>query len=166
MEDLGDLLVSAIGPNTGRLLDGCQQIALRHRQTERLIKQATNELRLADPLVPGAVSQQILLLVGQVDVRSLHTPAIYTTLIDEARDVRVEPAPLGYPGVMTKRLIDIDDDKLEAVKVVLGTGTVDATVNDALVEVIALDERRRALLAERSVDPGDLAEPEERRSVW
>ncbi len=67
---------------------------------------------------------------------------------------------------MTKRLIDIDDDKLEAVKVVLGTGTVDATVNDALVEVIALDERRRALLAERSVDPGDLAEPEERRSVW
>ncbi len=67
---------------------------------------------------------------------------------------------------MTKRLIDVDDDKLEAVKALLGTATLKATVNAALDEVLALDERRQALLAERGVDLSELADPDARRAAW
>jgi Arc/MetJ family transcription regulator len=45
-------------------------------------------------------------------------------------------------------LIDVDDDKLETVRKLLGTSTLKATVNGALDEVLALDQRRQALLAE------------------
>lgn len=67
---------------------------------------------------------------------------------------------------MTKRLIDVDDDKLEAVKALLGTTTLKATVNAALDEVLALEERRRALLAERGVDLSELANPDARQAAW
>ena len=67
---------------------------------------------------------------------------------------------------MTKRLIDVDDDQLEAVRALLGTGTLKATVASALDELLALDQRRRALLAERGIDPGDLADPDARRAAW
>jgi predicted nucleic acid-binding protein len=46
---------------------------------------------------------------------------------------------------MVKRLVDIDDDSLERARRVLGTGTMKATVNRALQEVIDLDRRRRFL---------------------
>ena len=39
---------------------------------------------------------------------------------------------------MTKRLIDVDDAKLDEVRALLGTSTAKATVNGALDEVIAL----------------------------
>ena len=45
---------------------------------------------------------------------------------------------------MTKTLIDIDDDLLEAVREVLGTTTKKDTVNTALREVLAAQQRRRA----------------------
>ena len=67
---------------------------------------------------------------------------------------------------MTKRLIDVDDDKLEAVRALLGTGTLKATVDAAFDEVLALDRRRRALLAERGVGPSELSDPEARRAAW
>lgn len=67
---------------------------------------------------------------------------------------------------MTKRLIDVDDDKLEAVKALLGTATLKATVNAALDEVLALDQRRKALLAERGVDLSELADSDARRAAW
>lgn len=67
---------------------------------------------------------------------------------------------------MTKRLIDVDDDQLEAVRALLGTGTLKATVASAFDELLALDQRRRALLAERGIDPGDLADPDARRAAW
>lgn len=67
---------------------------------------------------------------------------------------------------MTKRLIDVDDEKLAAVRELLGTTTLKATVDEAFDEVLALDRRRRALLVERGVDPGDLADPEARRAAW
>ncbi len=67
---------------------------------------------------------------------------------------------------MTKRLIDVDDDKLEAVKALLGTATLKATVNTALDEILALDQRRQALLAERGVDVTKLADPDARRAAW
>ncbi len=73
---------------------------------------------------------------------------------------------IGYPRGMTKRLIDVDDEKLEAVRALLDTATLKATVNAALDEVLALAQRRKALLAERGVDPGELADPEARRAAW
>ena len=45
---------------------------------------------------------------------------------------------------MAKTLIDIDDDLLEAARDVLGTSTKKDTVNAALREVLAGQERRRA----------------------
>ncbi len=67
---------------------------------------------------------------------------------------------------MTKRLIDVDDDKLEAVRTLLGSRTLKATVDEAFDEVLALAARRRALLAEHGVDLGELADSDTRRSAW
>jgi Arc/MetJ family transcription regulator len=68
---------------------------------------------------------------------------------------------------MTKRLVDVDDDKLEQVRALLGTSTTKATVNAALAEVLALEERRQALLhPDRVAGSADLADDERRRSAW
>lgn len=67
---------------------------------------------------------------------------------------------------MTKRLIEVDDEKLDAVRELLGTRTLRATVDAALDEVLALDRRRRALLAERGVDAEALADSAKRRAAW
>ena len=67
---------------------------------------------------------------------------------------------------MTKRLIDVDDDKLKAVQTLLGTATLKATVNAALEEVLALGQRRRVLLSERGVDLTELANQDARRAAW
>ncbi len=67
---------------------------------------------------------------------------------------------------MTKRLIDVDDEKLDAVRVLLGTRTLKATVDEAFDEVLALDRRRRALLEERGVAADTLADPDARRDAW
>lgn len=67
---------------------------------------------------------------------------------------------------MTKRLIDVDDDKLGAVRALLGTTTLKSTVAAALDEVLALDQRRRGLLAERGVDLAELANPDARQAAW
>jgi len=45
---------------------------------------------------------------------------------------------------MAKTLVDIDDSLLEAAREVLGTSTKKDTVNAALREVLAAQERRRA----------------------
>jgi Arc/MetJ family transcription regulator len=81
-------------------------------------------------------------------------------------------APHGDPSVsgwiywwVTKRLIDIDDDKLDAVRAVLGTRTLKATVSEALDDVLKLDRRRRALLAEREMDDA-LSDPGARLAAW
>jgi hypothetical protein len=67
---------------------------------------------------------------------------------------------------MTKRLIDVNDNKLEAVRALLDTGTLKATVDAAFDEVLALDQRRRALLAERGVDLQELADADTRQAAW
>ena len=67
---------------------------------------------------------------------------------------------------MTKRLIEVNDAKLNEVRAMLGTHTLRATVDAALDEVLALDRRRRALLAERGISPTELADPEARRAAW
>jgi Arc/MetJ family transcription regulator len=67
---------------------------------------------------------------------------------------------------VTKRLIDVDDDKLATIRALLGTQSLKSTVDAAFDEVIALDRRRRALLAERGVDLADLADPAARGAAW
>jgi Arc/MetJ family transcription regulator len=68
---------------------------------------------------------------------------------------------------VTKRLVDVDDDKLEQVRRLLGTSTTKATVNEALAEVLALAQRREALLDPEVVaGSGELANDEQRRSAW
>lgn len=73
-----------------------------------------------------------------------------------------------YFLVMTKRLIEVDDAKLAEVRELLGTRTLTATVDAALDEVLALDRRRRALLAERGVGPDTdaMADPAHRQAAW
>lgn len=67
---------------------------------------------------------------------------------------------------MTKRLIEVDDEKLDAVRTLLGTRTLKATVDEAFDEVIALDQRRRALLGARGADAASLSDPDARRAAW
>lgn len=67
---------------------------------------------------------------------------------------------------MTKRLIEVDDEKLQAVRELLGTQTLKATVDVAFDEVLALARRRNALLEARGHDASDLADPDARRAAW
>ncbi|MDQ6909232.1 MAG: DUF2191 domain-containing protein [Actinomycetota bacterium] len=67
---------------------------------------------------------------------------------------------------MTKRLIEVDDEKLEAVRTLLRTRTMKATVDEAFDEVLALDQRRRALLAEHGAATPALDDPASRRAAW
>ena len=68
--------------------------------------------------------------------------------------------------MVTKRLIEVDDEKLDEVRVLLGTRTLKATVDAALDEVLALERQRRALLSERGVDVSRLADPAARQAAW
>lgn len=69
-------------------------------------------------------------------------------------------------GLVTKRLIQVDDAKLDAVRELLGTRTLKATVDEVLNEVLALDRRRRSLLARHGVASEELAEPDQRAAAW
>lgn len=66
---------------------------------------------------------------------------------------------------MTRTLIDIDDDKLEAAKRALGTSTKVETVNRALAEVAAR-KQRLAFLDDLDRAAVDLADPEVMRGAW
>jgi hypothetical protein len=67
---------------------------------------------------------------------------------------------------MTKRLVDIADEKLEQAREILGEATLKGTVNAALDEVIALDRRRRLLERLTSQRGIDLADDEVMREAW
>lgn len=67
---------------------------------------------------------------------------------------------------MTKRLIDVDDDKLAVVRELLGTDTLKATVDGAFDEVIALEVRRRQLLEQALDTLAEFIDPGSRESAW
>ena len=58
---------------------------------------------------------------------------------------------------MTKTLVDIDDELLEAARAALGTSTKKDTVNAALREVVAARARSEAVL--KLIDWGQRNEP-------
>jgi len=70
---------------------------------------------------------------------------------------------------MTKRLVDLDDDTLDAARRVLGTATIKDTINTALTRSVETAGRRKItdedlkLFAEAARDLGD---PEVMRKAW
>jgi Arc/MetJ family transcription regulator len=66
---------------------------------------------------------------------------------------------------MTRTLVDIDDEALQAAAVELGTATKVETVNRALVEIAARPRRRAFLEALRTADD-DLGDTETMRGAW
>src|SRR5437868_10121929 len=93
--------------------------------------------------------------------------SVSLTALDSEPDAYIRSGNEGYTSDVTKRLIDVDDDKLAAARELLGTSTTKATVNGAFDEVIALAKRREALLNVRAAaGSDDLADDERRRGAW
>lgn len=67
---------------------------------------------------------------------------------------------------MPKRLIDLDDDLLEAAQRELGTTGVSATVRAALQHAAAASARARQVEWLTSGDLGEMADSERRGQVW
>lgn len=66
---------------------------------------------------------------------------------------------------MTRTVIDVDDESLQAAAQVLGTSTKVETVNRALAE-IAARKARLAFLEDLDQAAADLADPEVMRHAW
>jgi Arc/MetJ family transcription regulator len=71
-----------------------------------------------------------------------------------------------YALLMTKRLVDIDDDLLERARRTLGTGTMKETVNRALEEAAAAELRRRHAERLASGDGTDLGREDTMAEAW
>lgn len=67
---------------------------------------------------------------------------------------------------MTKRLVDIDDEDLDAARAALGVTTIKDAVALALREVVAAVARRQELEALASGSLSALADPEARARAW
>ena len=67
---------------------------------------------------------------------------------------------------MTKRLVDIEDDLLDEVRVLTGAATMKEAVNAALQEVIDSELRRRHLQRLEAGTGTDLADDEVMRDAW
>ena len=67
---------------------------------------------------------------------------------------------------MSKRLVDIDDDLLEAASAVLGASTMKAAVNRALEEVVLADRRRRHADRLETMRGLDLNDPNVMAGAW
>ena len=67
---------------------------------------------------------------------------------------------------MTKRLVDIDDDLLDDVRVLMGATTMKEAVNAALQQVIDTELRRRHLQRLEAGTGIDLADEDVMRAAW
>lgn len=67
---------------------------------------------------------------------------------------------------MTKRLVDIEDDLLDEVRVLTGAATMKEAVNAALQEVIDSELRRRHLQRLEAGTGTDLFDDEVMRDAW
>ena len=73
--------------------------------------------------------------------------------------------PPGSQSV-TKKLVDIDDDVLREASRVLGAPTMKATVNQALVEVVRLANRRAHAERLATMRDLDLADDDVMTQAW
>ena len=71
-----------------------------------------------------------------------------------------------YPGVVRKTTIAIDDEKLEALQVALGTSGITETVDRALREVLAAKAREREVERLTTMRGIDLDDPEVMARAW
>ena len=71
-----------------------------------------------------------------------------------------------YTPLVTKRLVDIDDDLLTEVRVLTGASTMKGAVNAALQQVIDSELRRRHLRRLETSSGLDLADDEVMRNAW
>jgi Arc/MetJ family transcription regulator len=76
------------------------------------------------------------------------------------------PAGESKAVLMTRTLVDIDDELLARAQEILGAGTKKDTVNGALKEVIAVAARRAFLDAGRKGAFTELADKEVRDGLW
>lgn len=67
---------------------------------------------------------------------------------------------------MAKTTLDVDEAKVDAAKLVLGTKTLKDTVDRALDTVLAADTRRRTIDRLRRMDGLDLDKPEVMDAAW
>lgn len=67
---------------------------------------------------------------------------------------------------MTKKLVDIDEDLLARARNLLGAETMKQTVNDALLEVVLLAERRTHAARLASMEGLDLDDDEVMAGAW
>ena len=77
-----------------------------------------------------------------------------------------------YPGDVStattrrKTSLDVDFDKVDQARALLGTKTLTATIDAALDEVIALEKRRQLLDLLFGRDQLDLHDPDVMRNAW
>ncbi|HEV2820205.1 MAG TPA: hypothetical protein VGW11_06845 [Solirubrobacteraceae bacterium] len=71
-----------------------------------------------------------------------------------------------HPGAVRKTTITIDDGRLEAVQVALGTSGITQTVDRALREVLAAEARRREVERLTTMRGIDLDDPEVMARAW
>lgn len=67
---------------------------------------------------------------------------------------------------MSKTTVDVNEEKVEAAKAVLGTRTLRDTIDRALDSVLALAARRRLIERLERMDGLDLDDPEVMASAW
>jgi hypothetical protein len=78
----------------------------------------------------------------------------------------IEDIQLGGGVIVTKRLVEINDDDLRVAQELLQAPTIKETVALALKEVIALDARRKYIELLRDGHLELMADKDERRSAW
>lgn len=71
-----------------------------------------------------------------------------------------------YTAVMSKRLVDIDDELLEEATAVLGASTMKEAVNRSLEQVVLAARRRRHADRLSAMRDLDLADPEVMAGAW
>jgi Arc/MetJ family transcription regulator len=69
-------------------------------------------------------------------------------------------------SVVTKRLVDIDDELLEEATEVLGAGTMKEAVNRSLEEVVRAARRRSHARRLAEMEGLDLADPKVMSGAW
>lgn len=67
---------------------------------------------------------------------------------------------------MSKTTVDVNEEKVEAAKAVLGTRTLRDTIDRALDSVLALAARRRLIERLERMDGLELDDPEVMASAW
>jgi len=78
----------------------------------------------------------------------------------------IEDIQLGGGVIVTKRLVEINDDDLRVAQELLQAPTIKETVALALKEVIALDARRKYIELLRDGHLEMMADKDERRRAW